>query len=64
MSTPASEVKIAIAAEKATIESRVSALEVTAKTLAKTFYEKHLPLFYALGGAAMGALLMLVKLKL
>jgi hypothetical protein len=50
MSTPASEVKSAIATEKATLESRVAALEASAKT----WYEKHLPLLAAIGGAVIG----------
>lgn len=40
MSNIASDVKAAIATEKATLESRVAQLEAAAKT----WYERHLPL--------------------
>jgi hypothetical protein len=52
MSTPTADVKNAIAAEKATLESRVAALEASAKT----WYEKHLPLLAGVAGLAVGLL--------
>ena len=52
MSTPQTEIKTAVATEKASIESRISALE--AKT--KSWYEKHLPLLAGIAGLAVGLL--------
>jgi hypothetical protein len=49
---------------KSAIDTGAKSIVVKVETAAKTFYEKHLPLVYALGGAAVGALLMLIKLKL
>lgn len=49
---------------KSAIDAGGKSIVVTVESATKTFYEKHLPLFCAFGGAAAGALLMLIKLKL
>jgi len=52
MDTPITEVKTAVATEKATLDSRVTALEVQAKS----WYEKHLPLLAGIAGLLVGLL--------
>jgi hypothetical protein len=45
-------------------ETGAKTLVVRIETGTKSFYERHLPIFYAIGGAAVGAILMLARLKL
>lgn len=59
-----SQVKGAIASLEADAETGAKNLIVRVEGVAKTFYERHLPAFAAAGGFAVGALVMLIKLKL
>jgi hypothetical protein len=52
MSTPEAEVKTAAVTEVASLKSRVTALEVSAKT----WYETHLPLLAGVAGLVIGLL--------
>lgn len=71
MNDPVPSAPAAMSGVKGVIASLESGAEAVAKTvvvnveaLAKSFYEKHVPAFCAIGGAAIGALAMLIKLKL
>jgi hypothetical protein len=59
-----SGVKGAIASLETGAETGAKSIAMRGEAFAKSFYETHLPLFAAVGGAAIGALAMLMKLKL